>query len=358
MSTRRNNVLVLALMKERELYDNFSQLYDSIRSVAVLSTVETKNEFERKLRVTKPSVVVAVDAGISMPENRDVLVKLTAFAREGGVVVCCCNFSNHLNYSQARQFFQFWGLPWDAGSYLRTTVHRNPEPDSVKGMLLDKLPLSYSIKSLYLTHVPANQAIYTPSSSSQIESRVFSSNLFPVDPAETPCAYGPVGRGYFGYIGDVNNEEGSTKVALAMSHLLQDAVLADALEQEFGLEFIPGGGVRKVSRVSHAKTPTIFTDVVRQAGGELEFGNRIGYVGENFQLFGTPANASPPPSSGNTPAASPSPLPKPTTRNPPRPREAEVTARGLKRAENSKRKMDEAELLKEQVRCWSISFRK
>jgi hypothetical protein len=352
MASRPTSVLVLALMQERHLYDNYTQLLDSMRSVAAVSLVETKIDFKRKLRTSKPSVVVAIDSAISKPENGDVLMHLVGFAQEGGVVVCCCNFSNHVNHGQARQYFQSWGLPWDVGSYLRTTVHRNQRPDSVVGMSLDGLPMSYSLKSLFLVHVPSHQAIYNPSSSSRIESRVFAPDLFPVDPAETPCAYAPVGRGYFGYVGDVNNEDGSTRIVMAMSHFPQDAVVPDTTERQYGFEPLPGGGFRKVATGSNPNTLTVFSDAICQAGGEFQTGSRIGTVGETISRPAA-TNASSPPSSNNAPivpSSSNIPPPKTTTRNPPRPREAEAKARALKRAANSKRKMNEAELFKDQVR--------
>jgi hypothetical protein len=135
---------------------------------------------------------------------------------------------------------------------------------------------------------------------------------------------------------------------MAMCHFPQNAVVPDTTERQFGFGFqpLPGGGFRKVAAESNPNTLSVFSDAIRQAGGEFQTGSRIGRVGEPT-LHPATINVSPPSSSNNVTIPSSSNTP---TRNPPRPREAEVAARALKRAANSKRKMNEAELFKDQVR--------
>ena len=56
--------------------------------------------------------------------------------------------------------------------------------------------------------------MYRPCLDSVTQSRVFPPE--PVDPSETAVALTKIGEGWLGYVGDVNNEQGSQDVILAM----------------------------------------------------------------------------------------------------------------------------------------------
>ncbi|KAK0477443.1 hypothetical protein IW261DRAFT_1367081 [Armillaria novae-zelandiae] len=292
---------------------------ESMAVCATVTQVETKGEFSRIMRLSPPTVVVAIDAGISMPENATVLNQLLHYTREGGVTVCCCSFSNHIDPTMARSFFSAWSLPWNTGSYFRTTVQLNT---TATGVSLDGLPESYSLKSLLLLNVARNHRIYAPSSSSRIESKVFAPNEIPVDINETPCAYGPVGRGWFGYVGDANNEDGSTRVVVAMArHIPQSAVVADRTDRTGGFSSSLDGRSAETHPMDDPDQIVMFTDTTKKAG-EIDFiyGHRMGRARE--QLRSIPA---PQPSTSS-----------PQTHNPPRPREDEARARAVERTEKSK----------------------
>lgn len=73
---------------------------------------------------------------------------------------------------------------------------------------------SYSQKAVFLKNVNATDSIYAPSSESRTQSHVFQAET--VDQDQAPVAFTKIGSGWLGYIGDVNNEEGSQNVVLAM----------------------------------------------------------------------------------------------------------------------------------------------
>ena len=73
---------------------------------------------------------------------------------------------------------------------------------------------SYSQKAVFLAGVSRGDAIYVPSSRSRTQSMVFAPES--VDVGQTPVALAKVGDGLVGYVGDVNNEEGSQAVVHAM----------------------------------------------------------------------------------------------------------------------------------------------
>lgn len=80
--------------------------------------------------------------------------------------------------------------------------------------LYNSLEGSYSMKTLHLKHVPADARVYVPEASSWTQSAVFPAAA--VDLSQSPAAFAKCGRGYVGYIGDVNNEVGSQKLLMAM----------------------------------------------------------------------------------------------------------------------------------------------
>jgi hypothetical protein len=78
---------------------------------------------------------------------------------------------------------------------------------------MSSLANAYSQKAVFLSNVAQSDSLYLPSS----DSLVFSSRS--VDQNTTPSALAKVGDGWLGYIGDVNNEQGSQAVILAMVEL-------------------------------------------------------------------------------------------------------------------------------------------
>lgn len=67
-----------------------------------------------------------------------------------------------------------------------------------------RLALRYSQKAVTLSGVPAGDVIYSGQSRGD---------------DDTAVAFGKVGKGYLGYVGDVNAEDESTDVVLAMCGL-------------------------------------------------------------------------------------------------------------------------------------------
>jgi hypothetical protein len=74
------------------------------------------------------------------------------------------------------------------------------------------LPASYSQKAVFLKDVSKADSLYTPTAESRTQSHVFPSQ--PVELGQTPVALSKFKHGWVGYIGDVNNEEGSQKVVM------------------------------------------------------------------------------------------------------------------------------------------------
>ncbi|KAM5341510.1 hypothetical protein ACJ41O_014541 [Fusarium nematophilum] len=194
---------ILALCLEHEdLFDAcFGSLVSQITSKAKMERATTPEAALTLLRNgSRPSVILVVDGALT--RQRRVWECVIDRLREGATVVLAGCFSNMVNEGEFNRFFARVGLPWQRGSYHWTTVslHR----DAVDGYLASQLPSAYSQKALFARNVEISASWYTEGGAS----------------GETAVAFAKVGSGRLGYIGDVNGEEGSDKVVLAMCGLL------------------------------------------------------------------------------------------------------------------------------------------
>jgi hypothetical protein len=164
-----------------------------------------------------PRGIFVTDPGITTTRNNIVSDKVVEFARNGGTVVLGGLFSSFIRPSDLHTYFNSkWGLPWKAGSYHRTTVTLNRLAEGLPG---GNLASSYSQKAVFLANVDSKAAWYLPTEDSVIESHVFLPE--PVaNSSETPVVFTKVGKGWLGYVGDVNGEEDTDAVVLGMLGLL------------------------------------------------------------------------------------------------------------------------------------------
>lgn len=170
----------------------------------------------RHLADTNLKSVLVADEGIIESENSEVLSSLIGWVNAGGIAVVGYLFPAFTNPSEFNRFFKKWGLPWKMGNYHRTTFVLNPSIPQLSSHSAN-LTTSYSMKAVHLKGVNAEDILYAPAEDSRVESRVFGPS--PVDLSHVPAACTRIGDGFLGYIGDVNAEEGSTGVILAMLRL-------------------------------------------------------------------------------------------------------------------------------------------
>jgi hypothetical protein len=129
------------------------------------------------------------------------------FVKTGGTVVHACAFSGFISPPSFKRYFKYgWGVPWEMGDYSREDFHQKEGGGhgiNRKGMLA-----SYSQKAVALNNVAAKDALYLlkkdlpgPSNGALCRS---------------PVVFRKIESGFMGYVGDVNYEEGSNRVILAM----------------------------------------------------------------------------------------------------------------------------------------------
>ncbi|KAG7453095.1 uncharacterized protein BT62DRAFT_959370 [Guyanagaster necrorhizus] len=211
-------VLILSL-SHVEYYSNIlSHLFSALKAKISTKQAFTASSALQLLSSSQLVGVLVTDAGIASRRHMNVLTKLVEWTQAGGYVVVGGMFSGNISGTDMGRFFgSSWGLPWRMGSYHRTTFARNEEHSTAKQN--PSLPSSYSMKAVHLNGLDPSTALYKATTNSHIESLVFAAT--PIENlAEAPAAQTRVGNGYFGYLGDVNGEDLSTPVVLAMLGLL------------------------------------------------------------------------------------------------------------------------------------------
>lgn len=188
----------------------FSKIKDQVSTVDVDFTT-TKDIFKD---ITL-QIVLVVGGELTKKLYSGLHSQLARFAKDGGAVICCCNVSSFCLPGDLKDFFGTFGLQWTSGDYHRTDHVLNEAFKLTFGAsAFAELKPTYSQKALHLNHVPFNCRIYGPTSDSRTQSRVFPPMA--VNHSQSSAVLGTCGKGYVGYVGDVNNEEGSQILLMAL----------------------------------------------------------------------------------------------------------------------------------------------
>lgn len=169
------------------------------------------------LSTTRPLAILAVDASLlrTTYEQGRLQKELAAYVSSGGTLIMACLFGGFSRPPQLDAFYTRIDLPWRFGDYHHTTSYRNPASSAMFGSQLHtSLEDSYGMKAVHLKYTTPTTRVYVPEASSRTRSMVFESAE--VDLQQCPAIFAPYGKGYIGYIGDVNNEEGSRKLLAAI----------------------------------------------------------------------------------------------------------------------------------------------
>ncbi|KAL8911603.1 MAG: hypothetical protein Q9171_003268 [Xanthocarpia ochracea] len=111
--------------------------------------------------------------------------------------------------------WSIFGLPWKYGDYHRTTFYLSQRMKTIIGQdRAVRLLREYSMKANHLKNVTERWRVYVPLEQSQSQSAVFPPSA--MDQGQTPAAFHKYGEGWLGFIGDVNNEQGTQALLMAM----------------------------------------------------------------------------------------------------------------------------------------------
>ena len=194
-------ILFLSLDHQAWSDDDYSYLIDAVTSKAKLVRAKMPETALKYLANNTPRAIFVTDAAITKKKHAAVLRAVVSYVREqGGTLVLGATFSTFVKPADLASFFASnFSLPWKSADYQRTDVRLN---ERARTMSTHGLPVGYSQKALLLKGVSPDAALY-----------------FSGKDSKTPAAFAPVGSGWLGYLGDVNQEHGTDDVVLAMCGL-------------------------------------------------------------------------------------------------------------------------------------------
>jgi len=207
-------LLLISLNQEPWFDEMFAPLIDKILAKAIMQRAKAPNAVRDALLENKPSAILITDEALTTREHAQVWDTVLNYVREGGIAVCMGSFSSFVNFLDIKPFFAKADLQWDVGVYLRETVTLNQGAVGIG--LSASLPACYRQKALFLKNVEDAAAWYSYRPTSEEDSEDSDIGYLK---GQTPVALAKVGEGKLGYVGDVNKEEGSDTVVLAMCGL-------------------------------------------------------------------------------------------------------------------------------------------
>jgi hypothetical protein len=113
--------------QQSSLRDVHSHMMDAIATKSRLRQAITAQEaLELFDQNNSPKGVLVTDPGIITSRNNAVSEKLADYVRNGGTLVLGGLFSGEIRPNEVGNYMRGkWGLPWEAGSYHRTTMFLN-----------------------------------------------------------------------------------------------------------------------------------------------------------------------------------------------------------------------------------------
>ncbi|CAH0395642.1 unnamed protein product [Bemisia tabaci] len=195
-------VIVLLSLKQHSFWDEmYAELIPKLNARATVVTLKDTEETKEYLtnHTITPSAIIATDEAVCT-KKPNLTKRLKIYVENGGTLILATLFPSFVRPNNLKDWFEeMWNLPWETGNYHRANF--SPNPSRLPSRLIDsKLPGVYSMKALFLKNVPPEAMVYKES---------------PKD-NESPVVFASIGKGWLGYIGDVNTEPQSGEILMAM----------------------------------------------------------------------------------------------------------------------------------------------
>ncbi|KAL0954417.1 hypothetical protein HGRIS_003403 [Hohenbuehelia grisea] len=218
MSDTRPTIFFVSLSYMPYFDESNASIMSTITAKGHLARAKTPAATVRYLSTHTPRAVVVTDEGITSRTNKTALTAVLDYARNGGTVVIGFNFPSFISGPDFDRFFaQDLGLPWKRGDYHRTDFVLNLEASLPAHADRAGLPSTYSMKAVHVKGVSAEDQLYAPAAGAMTQSHVFAPML--ADQRQAAAAATKMGEGILVYIGDVNGEEETEQLVLALCGL-------------------------------------------------------------------------------------------------------------------------------------------
>jgi hypothetical protein len=214
----RPEIFLLSLAHSPVFDEIYSSLIDKLSESATVKRAKTVTGAVRYLGEHNPKAIIITDRGLIEDASAEVLQNVISYVQNGGLVIAGLHFPNFVRPDEFDNFFaSAFALPWRAGDYHRTDFELNRSCVLPQGVKTSSLPGPYSMKTLHINNARPHEKIFVPVRNARTQSLVFAPT--PVDPTQAAVTGAKIGNGYVVYCGDVNPEEGSDKVILALCGL-------------------------------------------------------------------------------------------------------------------------------------------
>ena len=93
----------------------------------VTEATTTSRDASTKISTHIPGTILVTTADFAKNQHAALHTKVVEYARAGGTVIFCGQFSNMITPPNFDAFFaSYWSLPWKFGNYHRSTYIPNP----------------------------------------------------------------------------------------------------------------------------------------------------------------------------------------------------------------------------------------
>lgn len=198
MSTPR--ILIISLHYQDMFEGICGNLLEKLQSKATVQLVNDQETAAAAL-AELPSTILITDEALTCEENATLWDAVLNCTKAGSTSVFMGQFSSFVVPGNIKTLFAKANLPWESASYNRTPVVINQV--ATGDHVAQKLPETYSQKAVFLKNVAPEDTWYMAE-----------------ETGESAIALARVGQGRLGYAGDVNSEEETESVILAICGLL------------------------------------------------------------------------------------------------------------------------------------------
>jgi hypothetical protein len=214
------NVLVLSFegfsFSSRQLYE---QLLPKLLSRAIVHESLTIQDALNYVLSSWPTIILVSDPGITFEneENQELLTAIAEYTKHGCTTIFMGFFAETVAHDRLETMFKkHFSLPWRVAELSKHEIRLLTIEESM--IRTTSLVPSFYANALFLAKVPVAQNVYSGPLGTTLT---------------TYAAYGRVGLGKVGYVGDVNFGDEPERVILAMCHLDRPE---DSLEEEYDEE--------------------------------------------------------------------------------------------------------------------------
>jgi len=121
-------IVILTLDKPEFFLDMYGPFVDLLKTKAEIRQANTPDEARAALNShPKPAAILSADESLTVSTRISLVHDVLSYVRSGGILVFMGLFSSFTRPPNIKTMFSDLGLPWQSGSYHRSTFELNRE---------------------------------------------------------------------------------------------------------------------------------------------------------------------------------------------------------------------------------------